>query len=104
MIRDFECKESETRIFEIIDDILSLVSFQFRLQATNSLLLLNDTINDRNDLFVDVNAAHSCSWNDRNEDESKKKDREKTKKYEKEKKNLDRRLQVDAKDIEHFVW
>ena len=61
---------------------LFFVFFQFRFEATNLLFLLNDTINDRNDLFVDVNATHSCSWNDRNEDENKKKNREKTKKYE----------------------
>ena len=35
---------------------LFLVSSQFRFETTNSLLLLNDTINDRNDLFVNVNA------------------------------------------------
>ena len=83
---------------------LSFVFSQLRLEATNALLLLNDTINDRNDLFIDVNAIHSCSWNDRNECESKKKDRKKTKKYENEKRSLDRRFQVDAKDIERFVW
>ena len=90
----------ETRAcFECNEDINVDVYFSSFLNFVpkwQMWLLWNDTINDRNDLFVDVNAAHCCSWHDRNDCKSKKKNREKAKKYENERRNL-------VGDIEHFV-
>ena len=77
-------------------------SFFFSISFRNDKFNI-DTINDRNDLLININTIRFCNENDRNEYENKKKSKKKTKKSKNEKKNFDKMFQINAKNIKHFV-